>query len=439
VSGWSDIVQVAAGDYHTVGLQSDASVVAVGANWFGECDVETWDLVLAALVPVIDEIFYDADGSDEGSEYVILYNPTDGEVDLSGWKLQWGGTDFTYGYLDLAGMSIPALSTLIIGESLVPGTDVVVDFDPALQNGDTGSDGIRLIDAQGYVIDTVIYDSPNTSGLPGDDCLIPYPDEMCAPGVDVGLALSRDELHTDTNDCSADFSVAPPLWQECISDDTQPCDTGLLGICAAGTETCIDGFWGECVQDEPAVAEICDDTLDNDCDGLTDAADDDCWECTPLDTHPCDTGLLGICAAGTETCVDGFWAECVQDEAAEAEICDDTLDNDCDGLVDDDDPDCETFTLELTGSYLSGSIILDFTVGTPEPAIWATYLVLINPTYQVTPLWSVPFGIIDPPIQLPVVFTLPQMGWVGIFSGLYTDEGKETSVFKWIDTGWPGE
>ena len=304
----------------------------------------TLDLAASAMAdplhPVIDEIFYDADGSDEGWEYVILCNPTEEEVDFTGWELQWGGPDFSYGYLDLTGLSIPAVATLILGESLVPGADVTVDFDPALQNGGTESDGIRLTNSQGSVIDAVIYDSPNSNGLPGDDTLVPYPDEMCAPDAEAGLALIRDEVCADTDDCAADFSVDQPFWGECISGDTQPCDTGLLGICAAGTETCMDGFWGECVQDEAAVAEICDDSLDNDCDGLTDTEDDICWDCTPLDTQPCDTGLLGICSAGTETCVDGFWAECVQDVLAEAEICDDTLDNDCDGLTDSADDDC---------------------------------------------------------------------------------------------------
>lgn len=42
--GWLDIVQVTAGYYHTVGLKSDGSVVAVGLNTDGECDVEAWNL-----------------------------------------------------------------------------------------------------------------------------------------------------------------------------------------------------------------------------------------------------------------------------------------------------------------------------------------------------------------------------------------------------------
>ena len=42
VSDWRDIVAVAAGDNHTVGLRRDGTVVAVGYNECGQCDVSDW-------------------------------------------------------------------------------------------------------------------------------------------------------------------------------------------------------------------------------------------------------------------------------------------------------------------------------------------------------------------------------------------------------------
>ena len=42
VGSWTDIVQVAAGGYHTVGLKSDGTVVAVGYNVDGQCNVGSW-------------------------------------------------------------------------------------------------------------------------------------------------------------------------------------------------------------------------------------------------------------------------------------------------------------------------------------------------------------------------------------------------------------
>ena len=42
VSDWSDIVAISAGGHFTVGLKSDGTVVAVGSNKYGQCDVGNW-------------------------------------------------------------------------------------------------------------------------------------------------------------------------------------------------------------------------------------------------------------------------------------------------------------------------------------------------------------------------------------------------------------
>jgi alpha-tubulin suppressor-like RCC1 family protein len=45
VTGWTGIVQVSAGDSHTVGLKYDGTVVAVGYNAYWQCNVTGWDLI----------------------------------------------------------------------------------------------------------------------------------------------------------------------------------------------------------------------------------------------------------------------------------------------------------------------------------------------------------------------------------------------------------
>lgn len=42
VNDWRDIVSVAAGCAHTLGLKSDGTVVVVGDNKYGQCDVNGW-------------------------------------------------------------------------------------------------------------------------------------------------------------------------------------------------------------------------------------------------------------------------------------------------------------------------------------------------------------------------------------------------------------
>jgi len=105
----------------------------------------------------------------------------------------------------------------------------------------------------------------------------------------------------------------------------------------------------------PGADEICDNQIDDDCDDDIDCDDSDCSEdsscvsgeepepeCESGETQPCDTEELGICATGTQTCSqEGFWGECVRDNEPVTEICDNDLDDDCDGLSDEDDPDCQ--------------------------------------------------------------------------------------------------
>jgi len=107
-----------------------------------------------------------------------------------------------------------------------------------------------------------------------------------------------------------------------------------------------------------------------------------------------------------------------------------------------DDPICTgaaEFTLELDASYSEGTLSLDFTVGTPEPATWINYAVLITPTIQLVHLWTTPLPVIDPPFALQTIsfpFTSGQ-GYVGIWSAFYTLDGQEAKILSWVDTGTP--
>lgn len=46
VSGWSGITQVSAKHNRTIGLKSDKTVVAVGDNWLGQCNVSAWTSIV---------------------------------------------------------------------------------------------------------------------------------------------------------------------------------------------------------------------------------------------------------------------------------------------------------------------------------------------------------------------------------------------------------
>jgi hypothetical protein len=107
------------------------------------------------------------------------------------------------------------------------------------------------------------------------------------------------------------------------------CVTGLVGLCAIGTTTCIDGAQ-LCVADREPTDETCANMgVDDDCDGDLD-------EDISGVGDACDSGLDGICADGTQDCV-GDALTCIEDIGVgdREEQCANAEDDDCDGSTDE--------------------------------------------------------------------------------------------------------
>ena len=82
VSGWKDIVAVAAGNAHTVGLKSDGTVVACGQNASGQCDVSSWTDIVAVAANGFHTVGLKSDGM-----VVACGDNYYGQCNVSGWKL----------------------------------------------------------------------------------------------------------------------------------------------------------------------------------------------------------------------------------------------------------------------------------------------------------------------------------------------------------------
>ena len=78
VSGWTNIVQVAAGRYHTVGLKSDHTVVAVGYNGDGQLEVGGWTDIMQVAAGRYHTVGVKSDGTVVATSLV---------VELAKWNL----------------------------------------------------------------------------------------------------------------------------------------------------------------------------------------------------------------------------------------------------------------------------------------------------------------------------------------------------------------
>ena len=80
VDGWTDIVAVSAGGSYTVGLKADGTVVAVGYNDDGQCDVDGWTDIVAVSAGNDHTVGLKADGT-----VVAVGSNGYGRCDVDGW------------------------------------------------------------------------------------------------------------------------------------------------------------------------------------------------------------------------------------------------------------------------------------------------------------------------------------------------------------------
>ena len=191
-----------------------------------------------------------------------------------------------------------------------------------------------------------------------------YGIQQCSKDIDdalkftecTGNALQGFELCQDDLDNDCDGSVNE--YCGCSENEERECGYSDEGNCIKGRQQCSNNIIGICEGAVLPSAEKCD-GYDNDCDGTIDE------ECPCMDSE--DNNLtfrecplqLGVCKGMNQTCSNGQFEACNYSsnllyQENKETKCDDLFDNDCDGKKDSEDSDCIMHEVKCSDDTLNG-------------------------------------------------------------------------------------
>jgi hypothetical protein len=217
---------------------------------------------LTAQSPVvINEVYYDGPGGDDGQVFVELFGPAG--FDIGDWIIrgvEGAGTSagncqgtttdffqFPTGYL------IPADGFVVIADGDADGGTTSVanaDFVDQDMDMENGADAVVLIDNNGRVVDAVAYGAIDTSVVPGACTGGPWFEGTPARDVFAPLSLERCPAGSDTNDNDVDFTpnVPTPGFGEacCTAIEWVNQGAGTFLSATAGESVGLDMWFSPC-------------------------------------------------------------------------------------------------------------------------------------------------------------------------------------------------
>ncbi len=185
---------------------------------------------------VINEVLYDPDSTDADHEWIELYNAGNASTRLDGWSVETATSAWGEDFVFPSGLELAPGDFLVVGGSGVPEADQVAE-DLSLGNG-TRADGVRIVDCEGGVVDTVLYGDTLGDPITGD-----AGSTEVVTGVDSAMSIGRYPDGTDTNGMADWKGYAPP------SPGASNADPGGSGDTAGGAGGDVPG--GGCGDDAP--------------------------------------------------------------------------------------------------------------------------------------------------------------------------------------------
>ncbi len=215
-------------------------------------------LATAQSPVVINEVYYDAPGGDDGQVFVELYGP--GGFDISGWTVQGiEGTTSSPATCNPDTFTFPN-GTLIPNDGFVvvadeqngTGTTMVANADFIVGDMDleNGPDAVALIDNNGRVVDSVAYGAVDTTVTVSPCTGGPWFEGNPARDVFAPLSIERCPAGTDTNNNDVDFTAnnpTPGVGSSCCKAlEYVSTGSGSTISASAGNSVGLDSFFTPC-------------------------------------------------------------------------------------------------------------------------------------------------------------------------------------------------
>ncbi|MFN7143068.1 MAG: lamin tail domain-containing protein, partial [Myxococcota bacterium] len=152
----------------------------------------------------INEFIYNPEGTDSGSEWVELVNTGSAPARLDAWTIEVAGTDWADKFTFPTGAEIAPGGFLVVGGDNVSEADLVATS-LSIDNASSGAGGLRLVDCEGAVVDTVLYGGDIEDPITGD-----AGSTEVVPETGEGASLGRYPDGVDTNAAADWFPYGEP-------------------------------------------------------------------------------------------------------------------------------------------------------------------------------------------------------------------------------------